>query len=57
MFVEILAIISVPMVGLTGFLLGRESAMEREEKAYRIGLRDGYEEAKQDQSKVVKMAR
>ena len=56
MFVEILAIIAVPMVGLTGFLLGRESAVEREEKAYRVGLRDGYEEAAKE-NKVVRMAR
>ena len=57
MFVEILAIIAVPMIGLTGFLLGRESATERENKAYRIGLKDGYEEAKEDQNKIVRMAK
>lgn len=53
MYIEIMAIIAVPMIGLCGFLLGKQSVKTDEEKAYRIGLRDGYDDAKAAESNVV----
>lgn len=53
MFVEILAILAIPSIALCGFLLGKQSAKNDEDKAYRIGLRDGYDDAKASENNVV----
>ena len=61
MIIEILAIISIPAIASTSFLLGQKSVESRENRAYRAGARDGYSEGYQDgreaEGKVVKMAR
>ncbi|WP_162890778.1 hypothetical protein [Suicoccus acidiformans] len=46
MYIEIMAILAVPAIGLCGFLLGKQSVQSDENKAYRAGLRDGYDDAK-----------
>lgn len=56
MFVEILAIISIPAIASTAFLLGQKSVESRENQAYRAGLQDGYEEGRKEE-KIVRMAR
>ncbi|WPJ91050.1 hypothetical protein R0V13_01280 [Facklamia hominis] len=56
MFVEILAIISIPAIASTAFLLGQKSVESRENAAYRAGLQDGYEEGRKEE-KIVRMAR
>ena len=56
MFVEILAIIAIPAVASTAFLLGQKSVESRENQAYRAGLQDGYEEGRKEE-KLVRIAR
>ena len=56
MIIEILAILAIPAVASTAFLLGQKSVESRENAAYRAGLQDGYEEASKE-NKVVRMAR
>lgn len=56
MIIEILAIISIPAVASTAFLLGQKSVESRENAAYRAGLQDGYEEGRKEE-KIVRMAR
>lgn len=56
MIIEILAILAIPAVASTAFLLGRQSVESRENQAYQEGLRDGYEEAAKE-NKIVRMAR
>lgn len=56
MIIEILAIISIPAIASTAFLLGQKSVESQENRAYRAGLHDGYSEAKKEE-KVVRMAK
>ena len=56
MIVEILAIISIPAIASTAFLLGQKSVESHEDAAYRAGLQDGYEEGRKEE-KIVRMAR
>lgn len=56
MIIEILAIISIPAIASTAFLLGQKSVESQENRAYRAGLNDGYSEAKKEE-KVVRMAK
>ena len=56
MIIEILAIISIPAIASTAYLLGKQSVESRENEAYRCGLQDGYEEAARE-NKVVRMTR
>ena len=56
MIIEILAIISIPAIASTAYLLGKQSVENRENQAYRAGVRDGYEEAAKE-NKVVRIAR
>ncbi|EKB54500.1 hypothetical protein [Facklamia hominis] len=56
MIIEILAILAIPAIASTAFLLGQKSVESRENAAYRAGLQDGYEEAARE-NKVVRMAR
>ena len=56
MFVEILAILAIPTIASTAFLLGQKSVESRENAAYRAGLQDGYEEGRKEE-KIVRMAR
>lgn len=61
MIIEILAILAIPAVASTAFLLGQKSVENQENRAYRAGLQDGYEEGYQNgreaEGKVVRMAR
>lgn len=61
MIIEILAIISIPAIASTAFLLGQKSVENQENRAYRTGLNDGYSDGYQDgkeaEGKVVRMAR
>ena len=56
MIIEILAIISIPAIASTAFLLGQKSVESRENQAYRAGLQDGYEEGRKEE-KIVRVAR
>lgn len=57
MIIEILAIISIPAIASTAYLLGKQSVESRENQAYRVGVRDGYHEGIESQSKVLRMAK
>lgn len=56
MIVEILAILAIPAVASTAFLLGQKSVESRENQAYRAGLQDGYEEGRKEE-KIVRMVK
>lgn len=61
MFIEILAILAIPAVASTAFLLGQKSVESQENRAYRVGMQEGYSDGYQDgreaEGKVVRMAR
>ena len=57
MIIEILAIISIPAIASTAYLIGKQSVENRENQAYRAGVRDGYHEGIESQSKVLRMAK
>lgn len=56
MIVEILAILAIPAIAATSFLLGQKSVENQENRAYRAGLQDGYEEGRKEE-KIVRVAR
>lgn len=61
MIIEILAIISIPAIASTAFLLGQKSVESRENAAYRAGMQEGYSDGYQDgreaEGKLVRIAR
>ncbi|MFN0602671.1 hypothetical protein [Facklamia hominis] len=60
MIIEILAIISIPAIASTAFLLGQKSVESRENVAYRAGVNDGYQDGYEQgrkEEKIVRMAR
>lgn len=57
MIIEILAILAIPAIASTAYLLGKQSVESRENEAYRCGLQDGYHEGIESQSKVLRMAK
>lgn len=61
MIVEILAILAIPAVASTAFLLGRQSVESRENAAYRAGMQegysDGYHDGREAEGKLVRLAR
>ena len=61
MIIEILAIISIPAIASTAFLLGQKSVESQENRAYRAGMQegysDGYHDGREAEGKLVRLAR